>query len=97
MVLTRPLPLLVLPPARVARELLHSREAEAAMREYQARLDHMLRICLFEWIIGYALAMLAFRVTEVQTGQFLLLFAFVVILVAPMWTLIIWHWLGGQE
>jgi hypothetical protein len=91
------MPLLVLSPDRVRRELTRSREAEAAMRHYQARFAHLLRICLWEWIAGYAVGMLAFHVGSVQTGQALLLLALVIILVAPMWTLIIWHWLGGQE
>lgn len=90
-------PLLVLTSVRADRELARSRAAEAAMRDHDARFARMLRICCWEWLVGYVVGMLAFRVSTAQAGQGLLLLAFVVILVAPLWTLIIWRWLEDQQ
>src|SRR4029077_14646404 len=63
------MPLLVLSRDRMRRELARASEAEVAMRHYHARLAHLLRICLWEWIAGYAVGMLAFHVGRVPAGQ----------------------------
>ena len=96
MVAARPFPLIALAPDRVERERKNAMLAEGQMRQYRQRLGRVLWLCVGEWVVGYLLGMLMFRVTSESTGQILLAAATLVVLMGPVWTLILWHWLEEQ-
>jgi len=96
MVAARPIPLIALAPERVEREIKNAHLAAEQMLQYRRRLARVLWLCVAEWVAGYFLGMLVFHVTDESLGHILLLAAFLVILMGPAWTLILWHWLDEQ-
>ena len=96
MVVAGPIPMLVLAPDRLERERRNALLAEGQARQYRRRLARVLWLCVAEWAVGYLLGMLMFRVTNEVLGHILYLAASLVILMGPVWTLILWHWLEEQ-
>ena len=97
MVAARPIPLIALAPERIEREQKNALLAEGQVRQYRRRLARLMWLCAAEWVVGYGLGMLMFRVTNEALGHILFLGASLVVLMGPVWTLILWHWLEEQR
>jgi len=90
-------PLLMLPEARIQREIEHAKLAAEQVQVYKHQFLRVLACCAVEVLLGYELGALAFHVHEPEIGQALYLAATLLTIGGPVWTLIIWHWLEEQR
>ena len=90
-------PLLILSEARIQRELQRARLAAEQVRVYRLQVLRVLALCAFEILLGYGLGALAFHVQGPEIGYALFLSATLLTIGGPVWTLIIWYWLGEQR
>jgi hypothetical protein len=92
-----PPPLLILPEARIQRELQHAQLAAAQMQTYRRQLRRVIGLCVIEVLVGYGFGVLAFHVHGEELGRAMYLAATLMITGGPAWTLLIWHWLENQS